>query len=272
MSNKFAVLNKLINDLETKVRYVKTPEGSRLFKQPIGSVIVTDKVPQTRRAKTSRKGGNRFTLNQMVNLQLNKPDPLREKIYNAEEKYQPEEQRKKKNPYYPKRKDFKTVDEYKLAYKDYEKAFEIWAVETSANIKSDLGKKHLNGGRAGIKNYVDEIILSDWFVAEFGDGKSLGTTSVSLSNATGTGGRFIFGKKDGRSFNQIFIDRGFTKAEPIIMHEIAHYATIISTKKNFSAHGVGFAKNHVYIASQVIGSDYALGLKKSYRKEGIKIG
>ena len=68
------------------------------------------------------------------------------------------------------------------------------------------------------------------------------------------------------------INKGYSLNEPTILHEITHYATAISAVKAYQPHGVEFAKNHVYIANKVIGSEYASGLEKAYREEGIDLG
>ena len=68
------------------------------------------------------------------------------------------------------------------------------------------------------------------------------------------------------------INKQFVLHEPTYLHEISHYATTISVTAPFAGHGAIFAKNHVFIASKVVGADYAAGLQKAYEEEGVKIG
>jgi hypothetical protein len=68
------------------------------------------------------------------------------------------------------------------------------------------------------------------------------------------------------------VNRGYSKAEPTILHEIAHYATTISATSPHAGHGVEFARNHIFIAGKVMGSSFADGLEKAYREAGVPLG
>jgi putative metallohydrolase (TIGR04338 family) len=68
------------------------------------------------------------------------------------------------------------------------------------------------------------------------------------------------------------MDKGYSQAEPVILHELAHYATAISANKPYAGHGLEFARNYVYMASKVMGPEYAAGLESSYREGGVPLG
>lgn len=218
------------------------------------------------------KGSSGLTHREIYNLQVGRGDPLVSKIYKAEDNFQPHTQRELPMPFPPKpRVEFSTKEEYDKAYKEYSKAFDEWARESHRNIQSSLAEKHLDGSRAGVQKYVDEIINSDWFKEEFGTGGVVERPTAKLSDIN-SAGRYVFGFKNGQPYTSLIFNKGYSKAEPTILHELAHYATTISQTKPFDGHGVEFARNHIYIASKAIGSEFAAGLEKAYREEGIDLG
>jgi hypothetical protein len=218
------------------------------------------------------KGSSGLSHREIYNLQTGRGDPLVTKVYKAEDKFQPHTQRELTMPFPPKpRVEFATKEEYDKAYKAYSKAFDEWAVESHRNIQSPLGEKHLDGSKAGVQKYLDEIIGSDWFKEEFGTGGVVAKPQVKLLEIN-SAGRYTFGFKNGQPHTSMVFNKGYSKAEPTILHEIAHYATTISQTKPFDGHGVEFARNQIYIASKAIGSEFAAGLEKAYREEGIDLG
>jgi hypothetical protein len=218
------------------------------------------------------KGSSGLTHREIYNLQVGRGDPLVSKIYKAEDNFQPHTQRELPMPFPPKpRVEFATKEEYDKAYKAYSKAFDEWARESHRNIQSPLGERHLDGSRAGVQKYIDETIGSDWFKEEFGTGGVVERPTAKLLDIN-SAGRYVFGFKNGQPYTSLVFNKGYSKAEPTILHELAHYATTISQTKPFDGHGVEFARNHVYIASKAIGSEFATGLEKAYREEGIDLG
>ena len=217
------------------------------------------------------KGGSGLTRRQMYELQLNQSDPNKSAVYAAENKFQPQVQRQLPKPFPPNnRNEYPTPEAYDAAYKDYSDKFNAWARESSRNIQSDLGAKHLDGTRQGVQNYLNEVTGSDWFIEEFGDSSIVEIPKVSLNDAR-VAGQYTFGFKLNKPYSAFTINRNYPQAEPTILHEIAHYATTISAKTPFGAHGKQFAKNHIFMASKIIGEEYADGLAAAYKGEGIKL-
>lgn len=220
-------------------------------------------------------GSNRLSHRDIYNLQANMPDNQKPAVYKAEDKYQPQIQRQIEQPRPPSvealRKGEITRAEYDKGYKEYSKNFTQWSQESTRNIKSPMGEKHLNGTVKGTQNYVNDVTSQDWFVKEFGNGGVVGTPKVSLTDAN-VGGKYVFGFKNGQPYTSLSINKGYAKSEPVTIHEIAHYATVISQKTPFSGHGPEFAKNHIFIASKVIGDEYASGLEAAYKSEGVNLG
>jgi putative metallohydrolase (TIGR04338 family) len=218
------------------------------------------------------QGGNNLSHREIYNLMAGQPDPKKSAVYKAEEKHSPVVQQKLEKPFPPNgRGEYATREEYDAAYKKYSKAFDEWSRETSRNIQSDSAKATLDGTRAGVQKYIDTVTKADWFVEAFGRGGSVGTPKVALRDSQ-TAGTYTIGTKNGQPYSAMVINKGFSLNEPTILHEITHYATAISATKGYQPHGTEFAKNHVYIASKVIGAEYASGLEKAYREEGIDLG
>jgi hypothetical protein len=213
-------------------------------------------------------------------------DPLKQRIYDAEESLRKPSKNKLEKPIAPKWEDYDGIgvpnkgnrDDYDRAHKEYKKKWTAWAVEEQADILSKTGERLLDGSPAGVKKYVEEIITSDWFIERYGDGKSLPTLDVKTSETSEAGNHQLGVVKERYSgrivkkVHAITINRQFTKDEATILHEISHYATIISQIKPYSGHGVEFAKNHIYVVAQAIGTGYASNLEEAYGSKGIEIG
>lgn len=217
------------------------------------------------------QGGNGLAHREIYQLQSGTSDSLVRRIYDAEERFQPNVQRDIPKPFPPSRTEFQTNAEYDKAYKEYSKAFDEWSRESTRNIKSTTGEKHLDGTKAGVQAYVNAVTSADWFIEAFGDGGVVGTPKVSL-RAMGAAGQYSIGTKGGVGYSALAMDKGYSQAEPVILHELAHYATAISATSSYEGHGVEFAKNHIYMASKVISPEYAAGLEKAYREAGVPLG
>ena len=222
------------------------------------------------------KGGNGLNHREIYNLQEGRSDKLVKAVYAAEEKYQPAIQRELPVPQPPSieayRKGEMTRAEYDKAYKEYSKKFNEWSKETSRDIRSPLGEKNLNGTPKGSQAYVNQVTSQPWFIEKFGNGGVVGTPKVSFTSAQNIGGKYVLGFKGGQPYSGLFINRSYSVNEPTFVHELAHYATAISQTTPFDGHGVEFASNHVYIASQVMGAEYGAGLEKAYREAGVNLG
>ena len=224
-------------------------------------------------------GGGSGLSHQDIFNNLDTKDSLKQSIYKAEEKLNPELQRTVEKPFPPNRADFEDgtplylpSKAYNKAYAEYSKKFNEYKIESTRNVQSELGLKTLDGSRAGVQKYVNTVSQTDWFKKEFGDGGRVGIPKVIASNNMNTAGSYQIGMKGGQGYSALKIDRGYTKAEPLIIHEISHFATAISATSKFQGHGVEFAKNHIFIASKIIGDDYAASLANAYRGEGIDLG
>ena len=216
-------------------------------------------------------GGNGLNHREIYNLQSDKSDLLQKAVYQAEQKYQPDNQRDLPRPFPPSRNSDLTRAEYDKAYKEYSKNFTAWSRETTRNIQSLVGEKNLNGTPIGVQKYVNEVTSQPWFVEKFGNGGVIGTPKTSLTDAN-VAGKYSLGFKRGEGVTSLAISRGYSKNEPTIMHEIAHYATAISQTTPFEGHGVEFATNHVYIASNLVSPEYGAGLARAYREAGVNLG
>jgi hypothetical protein len=67
------------------------------------------------------------------------------------------------------------------------------------------------------------------------------------------------------------MNKGLSTNEPTVLHEIAHYATAISTPKSFEGHGPEFAGNYVFLTRLMMGDQEADRLQSEYEKGGVKI-
>jgi putative metallohydrolase (TIGR04338 family) len=255
---------------------------SRFIYQDVNELILKPKVSKHQEGQHDQsshgnwatgtpQGGNGLAHREIYQLQAGTVDSLMRKIYDAEERFQPNVQRDIPKPFPPSRTEFQSSAEYDKAYKAYSKAFDDWSRESTRNIKSTTGVRHLDGTKAGVQAYVDAVTSADWFTEAFGDGGVVGTPKVSL-RAMGVAGQYAIGTKGGVGYSALAMDKGYSQAEPVILHELAHYATAISATSRYEGHGVEFAKNHIYMASKVISPDYADGLEKAYREAGVPLG
>ena len=221
-------------------------------------------------------GGNGLNHREIYNLQVNRSDPQQKAVYKAEQAHHPEITQDLPKPQPPSvemyRKGEMTRAEYDKAYKEYSKNFNEWSKESSRDIRSPLGEKNLNGTPKGSQAYVNEVTSQPWFIEKFGNGGVVGTPKVSFTKAQNIGGKYVLGFKNGEPYSGLFINRGYSLNEPTFVHELAHYATGISQTTPFDGHGVEFASNHVYIANQIMGSEYGAGLAQAYREAGVNLG
>ena len=218
-------------------------------------------------------GGNGLGIKEVMGL--HKPtDPLRTKVYEAEQSF--DLKINDDQPKHPVRDDFKSGEDYDKAYKAYSKKWNEWAVNEQRVIFSDKGARLLDGSPSGVKKYVLEVINEGWFVEKFGDGRSLPKLDVKVSNTNAAGRHILSQTKDrfGNIFSErheISIDRTGTKSERTILHEIAHYATAINETKPFEAHGIEFAKTHLFLVEKLGATERAKTLQKAYESKGVKV-
>jgi putative metallohydrolase (TIGR04338 family) len=215
--------------------------------------------------------GNGLSARQIFDNQKNQGDSQQRKLYIAQERYSPEIVRVLPQPIAPKRADFPDFENYSAAWKNYEKDWDNWARETSRNVVSELGQKHLDGTNKGIQKYFDEVTQSEWFVDKFGDEQPLGKPKFSLVSVNGYNGQYSYGFKNGALFSTFKINKGMAQHESTILHEIAHYATAISATNPFESHGKEFAGNLIALTQQVMGDQSAKSLESEFVKDGVKI-
>jgi hypothetical protein len=221
---------------------------------------------------TGQKGGSGLSHREMYELKK-QPDPIVRKVYDAEEKNHNQIQDKNaEQPSAPNRADFTEYSDYDAAYKKYSKDFLNWSRKVTTSVISPIGKKHLDGTPTGVNGYVRDVLRQDWFVEAFGKGGVAGNNLEVKVSSTGEAGAYQFGFKNNLPISILRVNRGYSKAEPTIIHEIAHYATTISATSPHAAHGVEFARNHIFIAGKVMGDSFAQGLEKSYREAGVPLG
>jgi hypothetical protein len=221
---------------------------------------------------SGNKGGSGFTHRMMFELKRNRTDPMARQVYEAEEKNHSQIQNDTPSPTAPNRADFEEYDDYNNAYKKYSKDFLNWSRESTASLISPMAQKHLDGTPRGVTAYVRDVLRQDWFLEAFGDGGEAKPTIAMSPTRDGAAGAYEIGYKNGTPYSRIKINTGYSKNEPTIIHEIAHYATTISATTNHDGHGRSFARNHIFIAGKVMGQDFADGLEKAYREAGVDIG
>jgi hypothetical protein len=161
----------------------------------------------------------------------------------------------------------------------FKKSWNEWEREKYKSIESELGNKHLNGTIRGVRNYVNDVIDSEWFREEYGvpstfsidNGKKFAEHQPEIKTLTSKkyGGMYRFRDYDihGKR-SSIEIRNDSLKYEPTIIHEIAHYATTISATSKHSGHGKEFAYNNIKIAKQFMPT-YAIALEKYYKEMGV---
>jgi hypothetical protein len=221
---------------------------------------------------TGQKGGSGLSHREMFELKK-QPDPLVSKVYAAEEKNHNQIQDKNADmPSAPNRTQFTNYADYDKAYKQYSKDFTAWSKKVTTSLISPLGQKHLDGTPRGLNGYVRDVIRQDWFVEAFGKGGVAGNNLEVKVSSANEAGAYQIGFKGDLPVSILRVSRGYSKAEPTIVHEIAHYATTISATSPHGGHGVEFARNHIFITSKLFGASFADGLEKSYREAGVPLG
>jgi len=219
-------------------------------------------------------GGSGYAISSAQDILLSS-DTLRKKVYAAEyalhrpmnEKLAPISDR----PVAPVRGK-EDWDEYSAAYDIYEKKFDSWVIKRNSLIISDVGRKHLDGTKKGIQNYVNEVVTSDSFVNDFGDGGQFGIPPVKITNnKQNVSGVYRIGYRNGKYFTDLGIDKRYASDETTILHEIAHYATSISQRSHFEAHGTQYVLNHLSLVEDVMGVEMADQLKSEYEDQGISL-
>ena len=230
-----------------------------------------DQLSHGRPGRSNPGGGNGLTTKQLLEGG-SAPDLTVKKVYAAEEKVNPSYQRDGEKPFMKGRENFETTEDYKNAYKEYDKKFTEYYVERTKNIKSKLGEKHLDGSKKGIQNYVNETTKEEWFIEAFGNDNLIETPKVSVVESQKFAGRYSIGIKNGKPISNLAVNKYYSKTEPVVIHEIAHYATFISAKPGIAGHGSEFIQNHLFIASKIVGEGYASELEAAYKAEGVKVG
>jgi hypothetical protein len=224
------------------------------------------------------KGGNGLGILQTMRLHKSS-DPLQKDIYAAESSLDSVPLRDK-YPKHPEREIGESKEDYDKRYKEYTDKYEEWAIAVRTRILSQTGERLLDGSPDGVKKYISETIKQDWFIEAFGDGKSLPPLDLKIvdtpmSSAAGRYRQDVVTDGAGKvidSTHEISIDRQSVKAERVILHEIAHYATATSQYTSYEGHGVEFARNHIFIVEKVAGLERAKKLESAYRQKGIKVG
>jgi hypothetical protein len=221
---------------------------------------------------TGQKGGSGLSHREMFELKK-QPDPMVRKVYEAEEKNHNQIQDKNADmPSAPNRTQFTNYADYDEAYKQYSKDFTAWSKKVTTSLISPLGQKHLDGTPRGVNGYVRDVLRQDWFVEAFGKGGVAGNNLEVKVSSANEAGAYQIGFKGDLPVSILRVSRGYSKAEPTIVHEIAHYATTISATSPHGGHGVEFARNHIFITSKLFGASFADGLEKSYREAGVPLG
>ena len=222
---------------------------------------------------TGQKGGSGLSHREMFELKRNRQDPMVRKVYEAEEKNHNQIQDKNADmPSAPNRADFTEYSDYNDAYKKYSKDFLNWSRKVTTSVISDIGKKHLDGTPRGVNGYIRDVLRQDWFVEQFGKGGVAGNNLEVKVTSAGEAGAYQIGFKGDLPVSILRVNRGYSKAEPTIVHEIAHYATTISATAPHDGHGVEFVRNHIFISSKVLGQSFADQLEATYREAGIPLG
>ena len=158
---------------------------------------------------------------------------------------------------------------YERAYKQYSKDFDKYRIDFKVvDLKSDLAKNTLDGTKAGTQAYITNVINQDWFKQAYGNGNVMGKLSIATKTVKSYAGQYT----SGPTKNEISINTGYSRNEPTILHEIAHYAQTISTTSPYQPHGVEFAQTNLHITENVLGTEAADKLAASYREKGVVIG
>lgn len=220
------------------------------------------------------KGGTNGSVISAIRMQA-PTDKYKTKVYAAADKLFPIGKKGNVAPAAPQRKDFATYEEYAKAFKEYDKAYDEYARTAMEYLASDTGKELLDGSLKGVKAYVQAVCTSDWFVEAFGAATGMGgIPPVKVTTAGDESGSFRMKSTPDGSMQETslrFNKAAFTR-EPTLLHEIAHFATAASATSEYEPHGVEFAKNFVFIAERVAGTEFAELIRTSLIEEGVPIG
>jgi antirestriction protein ArdC len=216
-----------------------------------------------------KKGGNGLNHTEIIRLASGVRDSQIKKLYNAEMENGNLNSPDIPIPVAPKIESYPEYEDYVKAFRQYEYQFAQYKKRAPVILLSDVAKKHLDGTTQGLQNYINEIVESDWFLEKFGDGGVVGIPEATV-RPNGPQGQHSLGTNFAFGYNRIFINTRHAKDESTILHEIAHYATAISATSKYAGHGKEFARNHLDISKNVIGSEYEDALKKQYRKTGVR--
>jgi antirestriction protein ArdC len=216
-----------------------------------------------------KKGGNGLDHTGIIRLAAGVRDSQVKKLYDAEMENNNLHSPDVPIPVAPKINSYPEYEDYVKAFRQYQYQFAQYKKRAPVILLSDVAKKHLDGTTQGLQNYINEIVESDWFLEKFGDGGVVGIPEATV-RPKGPQGQHSLGTQFGFGYNRIFINARHAKDESTILHEIAHYATAISATSKYAGHGKEFARNHLDISKNVIGSEYEDTLKKQYRKAGVR--
>jgi len=160
-------------------------------------------------------GNNGLGIEEVIRLHKSS-DPLKQKIYAAEQSIRLNPLAGGEKPKIESRQPGESSEDYDKRYKEYSKKFTAWAVNERAAIVTERGDRLLDGSPAGVRKYTEEIIKSDWFIESFGSGSSLPRLTVSVGNTVAAGRHILQVTTDGggrvvASKNEISIDRQSVK-------------------------------------------------------------
>jgi antirestriction protein ArdC/DNA polymerase III epsilon subunit-like protein len=275
--SKFIPEANLGSEGKTGEEIAKETEDAKLDPAPQPD---SEKSPETVKSRVpgTPTGGNNFSHRDVLDL-LKSRDPLQDKVYKAEDLFSRSGQgpvmSSSNKPMMRSAESFSSIQEYNDAYKKYVKEVTKWAQNENRYIMSEIGKKHLksmnlDGNAKPIQNYIDEVVNSPWFIEAFGDGGVIKTPKAMIRQ-NNTAGVYAVGLKNGKPLNSITIHRYTVQAEPTILHEIAHYATTVSSKDSFEPHGTEFIKNLLFIMSKVAGEGWASLYEERLKEAGISL-
>jgi putative metallohydrolase (TIGR04338 family) len=230
-------------------------------------------------------GGNGYSVTEM-HYNNAKSDSLVNKVYAAEHSVKEGQQyvkgilEKPTAPIYPKEalvqarnegnagEAMRLSYEYQKQYEAYSRAFDKYQKDFKVqNLQSDLAKNTLDGSKAGVTTYINNVINQNWFKEAYGDGGKIGQPDVTVRSVKSYAGQYT----SGLTKNEISISSSYTQNEPTILHEIAHYAQTISSTVKYEAHGVKFAQTNLHITENVIGTAAADKLASAYIEKGVPI-
>ena len=231
-------------------------------------------------------GGSGLSRSEM--LRLNRGyDPLKNSVYAAEQSIDKVDSQvirgtleKPAAPVYPEKeiaqakadgnlgKAMELSAQYRSQYDRYSKDWNKWQRDYKVvGLKSDLAKSTLDGTKAGVEKYVNNVINQDWFKAAYGNGGALGQPQIAVRFAKTYGGRY----RTGPAIHEIAINSAYTQQESTLLHEISHYADQISATSPFEPHSATFAEINVHLTEKIMGSAAAERLASAYIEKGVKV-